>query len=297
MPASSRLTDLFGISSPLRRTPLLLPGPAGLDGWPTIGLNGIGGGYLTAVADPDYGRIRVDLYWPGIRSATIVRVHADGSAYPVRGGDPATMATGWARYDYEAPLDQAVTYQATSVERAGAVTTTGPVTCPSGGRFWLKNLARPALNLRVTVKERGSRKLPDRRGIARPPSRPDPIIVHQIRGQDEGWISLYAPDQAAETALRTLLADGSPVLLQYPGAAGGESLYLSIGQVGPEPLSRQVTDPKRALTLEFDSMTRPPGSAAGDPDAAYALIPTAYQTYNQLAAGETTYLELSMSPG
>lgn len=294
MPASSRLADLFGIGSPLRAAVPLMPSSVEDDGWQQIWANGMWGGYLTAAADVTYARMRVDLYWPGVRGAVVERIHADGSAYLVRGGDPATMCTGWARWDYECPLDQAVYYRATSTERAGSVVTTALITLGSQDRFWFKNIARPYLNIAVRVKDRGNRTLEDRRGILRPPLRPDPIVVNQIRQLDAGTIAMYCADQATETAIRALLADGDPVLLQYPGNAGGESLYLSIGPVAADPISRITVDLQRTIGLPFDQIGRPPGAAAGDPDSQYADLGESYSTYNQAAAAASSYLDLSM---
>lgn len=294
MPASSRLADLVGSGSSLRRAVPLNRDAVASGSWQEIWANGMFGGYLTAVADPVRARVRVDLYWPGIRQAQVHRVHADGTAHLVRGGDPATVCTAWARWDYEAPLDQAVTYQAASSERAGSVVITGPVTVSSGGRHWLKSVAKPALNLAVTVKDRGARQQPARAGKVEPPLRPDAIYVHQIRASDKGSIALYAADQATETAIRRLLADGGPVILQYPAIAGGESLWLMVDAVGYNPITRISVDLQREIGLPFDTIGRPDGAADGDPDSSYSKVSDSYQTYNQLAAAAGSYLDLSM---
>lgn len=293
MPTSSRLDELFGVDSPLRRVPLLAASvPA--DGWVQIWANGMFGGYLTAVADPTNARVRVDLHWPGISTATIQRVHADGTTYQVRGGDPATMCTAWARWDYECPLDQEVTYRATSAERDGSIATSEPVTVSSGGRHWLKSVSRPALNMAITVKDRGTRNQPARAGKVEPPLRPDPIYVYQVRASDKGTIALYAADQATETAIRSMLADGGPLVLQYPAVAGGESLWLMVDTVGYTPVTRITVDLQRQIDLPFDTVGRPDGAALGDLDSSYDLIADTYLTYNQVGAAASNYLELSM---
>lgn len=293
MPASSRLDDLFGVNSPLRQVPLM-PASVPADGWVELWENGMFGGYLTAVADNTRARIRVDLYWPGITTAVIERVHADGTTYPVRGGDPATMCTAWARWDYEAPLDQEVTYRATSTERAGSVATSDPVTVSSSGRHWLKSVSKPSLNMAVTVRDRGTRQQPARAGKVEPPLRPDPIYVYQVRATDKGTIALYASDQATETTIRAMLADGGPLILQYPAVAGGESLWLMVDTVGYNPVSRITVDLQREIALPFDVIGRPDGAALGDPDSSYDAVSDTYLTYGQVAAAAGSYLELSM---
>lgn len=293
MPSSSRLADLFGFKSPLRAVPYAkasVPDP----GWKAIWENGMWGGYLTAVADTTNARVRVDLYWPNIRQAQVYRVHADGTEYLVRGGDPATMCTAWARWDYECPLDQQVTYRAVSTERDGAEATSSPVTLDSAGRHWLKSVANPSLNLAVRVKDRGTRQQPPRAGKVEPPLRPDPIYVYQVRATDKGSIALYAADQATETAIRAMVADGGPLVLQYPAAAGGESLWLMVDTVGYNPVTRISVDLQREITLPFDTIGRPDGAALGDPDSSYTKVSDSYQTYDQVAAVASSYVELSM---
>lgn len=293
MPASSRLADLFGVSSPLRQVPLIAASVPS-DGWVEIWSNGMFGGYLTAAADNTRARVRVDLYWPGITTAVIERVHADGTTSQVRGGDPATMCTAWARWDYECPLDQQVTYRATSTERAGSIATSDPVTVSSSGRHWLKSVSQPSLNLAVRVKDRGARTAPARAGKVEPPLRPDPIYVYQVRASDKGSIALYAADQATETAIRAMLADGGPLILQYPAAAGGESLYLMVDTVGYNPVTRISVDLQREISLPFDVIGRPDGAALGDPDSSYDAVSDTYLTYGQVAAAAGSYLDLSM---
>lgn len=297
MPASSRLADLFGIGSSLRRKVPLLPSEGrgrGRDGWQAIWENGMYGGYLTAAADPSMARVRVDLSWPGIRYATIIRIHADGSRYKVRGGDPATVLGAWARWDYEAPLDQDVTYEATSDERLGSTTSAGPVNVSSGGRFWLKSVANPALNIAVRVADKGTRTAPARASKLEPPLRPDAIYVYQVRATDKGVISLYAADRATEAAIRALLASGGPLILQYPAIAGGESLYLMVDAVGYNPPIRLSADLQNVISLPIDVIGRPDGAAQGGLGNSYADQAAAFDTYGQSSAAAASYLELSL---
>jgi hypothetical protein len=271
-----------------------MPRAQGMAGGPTIAANGLFGSYVAAVADTSAGRVRVDVYWPGTQNATVDRVDAAGQVTPVRGGDPALMATHWARFDYEAPLDAPVTYQASSPERNGALDTSSAVTLDSDRRYWLKNVTSPYLNVRVRVKDPGDRNLADVRGILRPPERPDPIVVYQARRMDAGSISLYAADTAEEQAIRALLADGGPVLLQYPGYAGGENLYLSVGAVGITSIIPKSADLQRVIVLPFDSHLRTAGQADAGPDDSYADLGQRYSTYNHEAGSRLTYLEISM---
>lgn len=294
MPASSRIRQLVSGRSTLRRTAALLAGRAGPAGPAAIVANALYGGHLTAAPDNTNARVRVDLYWPDIRESVILRVNADGTEHEVRGGDPATMCTAWARWDYECPLDQDVTYKATSDERPGSVTTTGSVTITSNGRHWLKSVARPHLNMQVTIRQRPVKQQSARRGRVDPPLRPDPIFVYQVRAKDKGAAALYAVDQATETAIRAMLADGGPLLLQEPGIAGGESLYLMVDTVSYNPIARITTDLQREIVLPFDGMGRPDGTAEGGPGDKYSDQSAQFATYGHATAAGLTYLEMSM---
>jgi hypothetical protein len=295
MPAASRIRQLFGQTSVLRRSASLLPGRFAYDGPHGLIANGLYGPYLTANADDSQARIRVDLYWPDVDSADVTRTDADAVTTDVRGGDPAVVCTHWARRDYEAPLDQLVFYNVSAAERPGDAYSTGTLSVSGGGRHWLKAPLNPSLNMRVTVHERGNRSLPDRRGVLRPPQRTDPIVVYQLRGQDVGdAMELYAPDQATETAIRALLASGAPLLLQYPAQFGGESLYVSIGAAPVTPRIRLSADRQQIIGIPFDSIGYPPGIAAANTADSYAALSTRWRTYNDMKSSGLTLLELTM---
>lgn len=66
-------------------------------------------------------RVLLTLTWPGIQTATIQRLDPDGVLRNVRNAEPIVCLGSCAVFDHEAPLDQAVTYQATSPQGSGAV--------------------------------------------------------------------------------------------------------------------------------------------------------------------------------
>ena len=57
-------------------------------------------------------RVLLTLNWPGIQTATIQRLDPDGVLRNVRNAEPVTCLGSCAVFDHEAPLDQAVTWQA-----------------------------------------------------------------------------------------------------------------------------------------------------------------------------------------
>lgn len=294
MPASSRLRDLLGYSSPLRQSRALLPGPEGMAGWPDRLANGLWGGWLNAEVDSANARIRLDLAWPETIPATITRIHADGTTYEVRGGDPATVCGWWARWDYEAPLDQPVTYQATSAEREGAVATTAPVTLASLDRDWLKHPTKPHLNRRVSIRTYDGRNRKSRSAAIRPPLAKYPIIVHGNRQAPAGQLVIQTDGTAADlAAIDELLDDNADLMLQRPAVRGGESWYVAIDTTGMDRVDPgHPTVLIERLPLPYEVVDRPSGEAEGGPADRYSEIAT--QTYNQVAAGYPTYVDLSM---
>lgn len=295
MPTSSRIRECLGSTSPLRGNATLLPGAWGLAGWPSIHDNGQFGGYLTAAADPSNGRVRVDLYWPGIRSATITRVHADGTTQDVRGGDPGTVLTRWARYDYEAPLDQVVGYQATSTQRPGLTATSNSVTVTAGTRAWLTHPTKPSLNRLVTMTVVPGRQRAARRGVLRPLEGKYPIPVNGVRQAPAGRMVIQTNGVAEENAINELLDDGSPLMLRMPAVWGGYAWYVSVDTSGAERADPTIGDLIiDNLELPFEVVDKQAGAAEGGTGNSYADMSAAYQAYSQVSAAASTYLELSM---
>ena len=253
---------------------------------------------LTATADV-YTRIRLDLYWPDVRTATITRVDADGTSSPVRNAEPLFLPTSTVVYDHEAPLDQTCYYQVTSTEAAGVVGVSDPVAVSSGGRSWLKHVYRPALNRAVHLHAMPARTPGARRGVARPIDRPDPIVVHQIRSTDSGSVVIQTDGLWSENvAIRDLLADGAPLLLQQTAVLGEGNLYISVDAVGLALLDEQAGWlHRRNWTLPFDVIARPSGTAAGPYGISHDDVAAAFMTHEHVAAAVPTYTDLAAGHG
>lgn len=295
MPASSRLTDLFGSGSSLRRQLPLLPAGVESDGWQQIWANGMWGGHLTATTDAALTRVRVDLYWPGIRHANVYRVHPDGEEVLVRGGDPALVLDAWARWDYEAPLDSAVYYKAVSDEREDLEVTTAPVTLSSATEAWLKHPTRPSLNRVVTIRALDNRGRVARKAALRPPLRKHPLFVH---GKTSGHIGqvVFQTDGVSELdALNEFLDDGGELLLQLPSAWGGHHWYISVDRSSEQRLEPMLGSLLvEHVGIQFEVTDRPDGEAEAGPDDSYEDLADLYPTYNHQAASGLSYIELSM---
>lgn len=294
MPAASSIRVLMGAGSPLRSNRGLLP--VGSRAHSDRTANGMFGGRITATVDADNARTQVELYWPGIRIAQVVRVHADGTTYPVRDGEPATVLHAWAGWDWEAPLDQPVTYQATAIEKTGALCESAPVTVPSNDRDWLKHPTRPALNRRVSVYDFDPGSRPARSARLRPPLAKYPITVFGNRQANVGQIVLQTDGTTGELdALNALLDDNADLLIQRPAARGGQSWWISVDTSAHARLDgRHPTLLIERPALPFEQADRAPGDAEGVLGGQMGDLTDDFATINQLNAAYPTFLDLSM---
>lgn len=251
-------------------------------------------------ATPDvFARVRLDLFWPDVRAATITRLDADGTTSPVRNAEPLLLCTAATLYDHEAPLDRACTYRVAPYTDSTVYWDTDPVTISSTTPLlsWLKHPFKPSLSRLVHLHVIGPRQLSARRGVARPIDRPDPVVVYQTRSTDRGAIVVQTDGTWAENdGIRSLLADGAPLLLQQPAALGEAQLYVSV-----DTAELALPDDglgllfQRNITLPFDVVARPSGKAAGPAGLTYAAIAAARLTYEHVAAAEPTYTDLSIA--
>lgn len=294
MPAASSIRALVGYGSPLRSTRALLPVTS--RAMSDRLANGMFGGRVTAAADAEHARIRLELYWPGIRVAQVVRVHADGTTYPVRDGEPAMMLHAWAAWDWEAPLDAPVAYQATALERTGALCTSAPITLPSLDRDWLKHPTRPELNRRISIREFGDRSRPARSARIHPPTAPRPITVHGVRQDPIGQILVQTDGTVEDIAsLQALLDDNADLLVQRPAVRGGQSWWISIDTTGDSRIDPgHPTLLIERTGLPFEVTDRAPGEAEGVAGGQFGDLGVDFATINQLNAAYSSYLDLSM---
>jgi hypothetical protein len=145
------------------------------------------------------------------------------------------------------------------------VHTSATVTVASLGEPWLTHPAKPWLSRPTVVRELSDRIGYVRRGVLRPLDRPEAIVVHSPRTADAGVLVVYAATSAELERLKAVVADGAALLLRTPWTweAGGEALYLSVGDVGRQTLTRAGADLRRRLVLPFDVTGRPAGAAGG----------------------------------
>lgn len=215
---------------------------------------------LTATADTTHARTILTLDWDDVGSATIVRNDPDGRRVPVRDAEPLVLdGDPVVIEDIEVPLDAEVTYTATATEDATTLDS-DPVTVASGGRVWLKHPGRPLLNITVTPAEPPERKYDLDATVMPVQGRRYPIVLTGGRRQAaQSALALRTATLGEADALRALLDDGSPLLLQAPAGFDIGSVWIQPLGLNEKWIMRYLPDTKRLWTLEYVTVDRPAG--------------------------------------
>jgi hypothetical protein len=258
---------------------------------------------LTAAVQAQYGRVLLQLTFTTVTLATVSRVHADGSIWPVRNADPvdvrSTTGVGAIIFDHEAPLDQAVTYKATSTQTS--TTFLSPAVTVASDPAWVRSMAwlthptKPSLSTLVAITDMGDRSRPARVGLLPILGRADPIAVTDVRQSGGGELQAITFTVAEAVKLRALLADGGTVLLRAPGAWANGWQYMALGDAtesGPGGW-----DPIREWRIGYSVVAPPAGDGQGAAGATWADVMTAYATWTAAIAGEPTWLDVQIKAG
>ena len=170
-------------------------------------------------------------------------------------------------------------------------------TVPSGGQAWLTHPGHPSYAGTATVTRDGLSEIrPARRGMFNPIGSALPVAVSDVRGGSNGTLIVQTSTAADVTRLRNMLADGSPLLLRQPLTWGGDSWWLSIGDVDINRFTQIATDGWRRWTLPYQRVDRPSGASDGAVGVTYNDLKNAgYANYTALAATGFTYTRLSQA--
>lgn len=224
---------------------------------------------------------------------TVQRMDADGVTRKVRtpSGAGLDLSSGSATLtDYEYPYGTSVTY----ILAESTSTTTGTFSMDVLD-VWLTHLGVPALSL--TVEHAPGTDQDEtwalEQGVFPVLERSAPIVVSSGARQAPAMkLLVYAETDAERTALRQLLADGSPLLLNVSPSLGyGVSTsYVAVGNVTATRGVQLATSPLRILTLECQVVDRPEGGTRAD----YTWVDESakYATWSAIPAG-TTWAQLA----
>lgn len=174
--------------------------------------------------------------------------------------------------------------------------TSGSVTSPSGGQVWLTHPGQPSYAGIASIRPDGLTELrPARRGVFSPIGASLPVVVSDIRSGSAGTVIVQTNSAADVTRLRNMLADGSPLLLRQPASWGGDSWFLSIGDVDINRFTQIATDNWRRWTLPYLRVDRPTGGSAGAVGQTWSDVKATYATWTALAATGKTWTALAQS--
>lgn len=224
---------------------------------------------------------------PTVTSVTLSRTDADGTTRLVRTSDggPLVLSAGAGTiYDYEIPYGEAVTY---SLPEGSAPTADTQL---DTGAVWLVHLGLPSKSVSVRFR-RGSFQSETwsiDQGIFPILGREEPIVITGSTRVAAASSLTLAIDQAADlAALKNLLRDGSPLLLNADTALGYgiDTAYIAVSNV---TVSRSVSilyNGNRDVELPYQVIARP----AGGTRALYTWADVAvdYTTWSSIPAGKT----------
>jgi peptidoglycan hydrolase-like protein with peptidoglycan-binding domain len=258
---------------------------------------------ITATAQAQYGRVLLQITLTTAMSATVSRVHPDGTVWPLRDANPtdirSTTGVGAIVWDHEAPLDVPVTYRVTS----GATTfTSTAVTVPSdrgnvGSMVWLTHPTKPSLSVLWCCEDIAERTSPGRNGVLQILGRADPIAITDSRVSPAGTMTGYTFTRAEATKLRALLADGGTLCVRAPAAWDTPWFYCAIGDVADANAGGSGLETVRSWHLPYTVVAQPAGGSQGPVGATWADVLAAYATWTAEIAGETTWNAVQLQAG
>lgn len=256
---------------------------------------------LTATGQTQYARVLLQLTYTTVTSASIFRVHPDGTVWPVRDADPvavtSTTGVGAIVFDHEAPLDTAVTYKATSTQDA-TVPTSGSVTLPSGGKAWLTHPLKPSLGGAFVVRGHADIAFEGRGAVLPIIGSRYPVAITDTELAGSGTLTLQTATASQASTLRALTADGSVLLLRMPTTWDVEPwLYIRRGAIAEQRYINIAARPERRWAIPYQQVAVPAGHPQGAVGVTWADLVAAYASWTATIAGESTWNDVMIRPG
>jgi hypothetical protein len=233
----------------------------------------------------------------GGTSAQVVRLNVDGSTAPVRAADPVQLSSGgWIGYDYEAPYNQAVTYEVIpSNGAAGAVHS--PAVTLEVDRPWLVHPGVPDLSVPVQILlPFGDETAATSAGVHQIMGRATPIVITDGRRKAPTFpMTVFTDSDEAAADMDALLFDTAPLLLQVvqPGVARTLYRWIAVGDVTKSSAEQPFESPWLEWSLPCTTVDRPVGSLQAQRTyadllaeaASYEDLLSLYETYRGVLTG------------
>lgn len=240
------------------------------------------------------------------RLMTVYRVLADGTTALVRGPsgllnkvtptDDIAIVT-----DYEAPLGVPYSYRVEFYSTTTGLLTeyrlTSTVTIDAGdpNYVWLKDPARPSLNLRALVKQAPDWQQPIDQNVLRPRGRQNAVVLSGVRSGREGSLVVWTQTDEERDSLRFLLATGNVLFWQAAPGMGESDVYVSVAQTEFPRLTTYAPDPWREWTLPLVEVDPPTSGMAGSPTWTVRDVGIENATVLSLMGRYPTVLDLALN--
>lgn len=253
---------------------------------------------LTATVLSDTAGVKLDIAFPAtVTKVSVGRYDPSGFVQLIRNGSQVTLAGGLATiYDYEAPLDVNVRYIATQMVPPGPpteVAESAVKVIPSQGLSWLKDPALPSKNMPLRIiTSIAQLSRPSRAGVFNILDRTYPVVVTNKRQAPIGEMVCHTLSDQERTGMTDLLARGSILLLQTPGAYGWGSQYVYVSDAVESRVGLAMEQARR-WTLPFVVVDRPEGLTEGAANPkTWQAVKDIYATWDALAATGKTWDQL-----
>jgi hypothetical protein len=251
----------------------------------------------------DESAARVRLVWTGSATATVTLWRRAGRYNApwtfVRGAFGVSGLTGLIDvWDYEMPID------GTPTEYCSKSGTGIPTVASPGANLtsitvltefpWLRHLGIPALNMPCTVQSIGDLSNPGRLAVYEPHGRKHPVLVHDVRGSRRGVVRLLTRTADESARIRSIAADGAPLLLQTPDAVeiDFEDCYMGVHDLAETRIIEGSRSPARIWSFSFTEVDRPAGDAQpAVPTRTYATALSESPTYADARTDYPTYTD------
>ena len=248
---------------------------------------------LTPTYDPVLSRVR--LVGTGLDQFTAVTFERSVNQISwttVRGGESVPAAAGTARLDdYEFVADQINYYRMKTLAPFGQTSDTEDIT-PVLTAVWLKSVARPFLNLTVSLLgNRFSFERPERGGAFEIVGRSLPVAVTDVRGSKRYTLKVRTDTDQAGTDLDLLLASGDILFLHAPPGSvvptGG--VFLSAGRTAVEYPA--PPDPMRFTSIPVTEVAAPGPDVVGA-TSSWATVLATYADWSAVIAAHSSWADL-----
>lgn len=227
--------------------------------------------------------------------AEVIRTDQTGNQLAIRDGDPAVLVGGQVVcHDYEAPLDEPVTYQlVTPADFNNVKATSHAVTLPSNGLSWIKNPGLPTLNMPLTLEPPTDPLVYNTtQGVFQVINRANPVVITSKRSDFTGTMIGYTFTLDERDSLMALFEDGGILLFQTPFKWALRSNYVAVGNVSEQWVSEDANDPAREWTIPMIAVDRPIGVASAGVGNAWSDVIATYSSWNALKAAKSNWSNL-----